>query len=468
MKKEIKFPKSHFFTYDDLPLLQVSHTWIQSSIWLEKGMENRIATFDLFVRDMPANRNYLIFGGLEEMIEWIKKIKFNKEEIDFLVRKHLASKKLAKYLRNFKFTGSIYALLEGTPFFPMEPVVRVTAPIIEASLIEYFLLTALTSNTGFFSKAARIFSVAKGNFEVAMGPLRGRSFESGIKASRAGYIYNIKSNAIPCVYRKYGIKTPERYLVNAQHLFIKSFPNELAAFRAIAEYDPSNCSFMIDTYDIETGLDNAIIVGKELKNKDFILKHVQIDSGDIFKQTKMIRKRLDEAGLLETGTIVSTNLDEYKLKKLVNEKVPCTIVAVATEYVNITDSPRIEAVYKLAETRSGNNIRYAAKLSKGKVSYPGRKQIFRKFKNGKMVKDFIGLENEKLGEPLLKPFIKNGKVIARLPDLEEIKKYAMEQLETLPEELKDLDRQHLYPVEPSGKLIKLLEGVRELHCKKEN
>ncbi|HEY9584597.1 MAG TPA: nicotinate phosphoribosyltransferase [Candidatus Paceibacterota bacterium] len=463
-----KLPKSYFFTYEDLSLIQMSHTFMEGSVWQAEGMDKQIATFDLFVREMPAHRNFMVSGGLEEIVYWLKNIKFSPDEIKFLLKNKLITPKFANYLKNFKFTGDIYAMPEGTIFFPMEPVIRVRAPIIEATLFEVAMFNVLSSNTPFFMKAARMRLASENKFYMSTGPNRGHSFESGFKGARAAYCYDIDCNATTSVNRKYGIKLPSdfKYIINAQHLFIKSFSDELTAFHALAKYNPSNTSVMIDTYDFKSGLKNAITLGKELKQKGHILRYVTIDSGDLASQSKIARKELNKAGLSDTKILICSNLDEYKIADLAKNNVPCDKVVSVTEFMTLSDSPKLEVVYKLAELQEGKNIKYTAKLAIGKISYPGRKQVFRKFDtNGIITGDTIALENEKTGgKPLLQEVMRNGKVVKNLPDIESLKKYTLNQLKTLPDYLKVLEEsKKTYPVRISDKIESLLADLKRVH-----
>jgi len=452
---------SNLFKFSDLPLTQLSHTFAECSIWLAEGMADRMATFDLVVRDMPVNRNYLVAAGLEEIVNYLMQLKFNRDQIKFLSDDKLITPEFAKYLKTHKFSGDVYAMLEGTVFFPGEPMVRVTAPIIEATLIEVFMFNVASSNVGFMSKAARYKTLADQIF-ISIGMMRPHSFESGIKASRSGYIAGLKPDSFPIFSKKFNIQ-PTKYIINGQHLFIKSFKDELTAFEKINEYFPDNASFMIDTYNFSTGLKNAIKVGLAMKQRGQQLRFVTIDAGDLHQLTCRARQELDQNGLEKVGILVASNLDEYKIKKLIEQNTPADYYVTATEYNTLADSPKLEVVYKLAELRQGKNIQYCAKLTPGKESYPARKQVFRKFKKGKMIGDVIGLDNEKLGTPLLKPIIKKGKLVYKLPKLNQIRSYTDKQLKQLPIKLLDIEKQHSYPVKISSKLTKLFEGVKKQH-----
>ncbi|MFH0853346.1 MAG: nicotinate phosphoribosyltransferase [bacterium] len=451
---------NNLFEFSDLSLTQLAPTYAQGSIWLEEGMDKQIATFDLLIRDMPKNRNYLVYGGLEEIVHYLKNLKYSDEQIQLLRKGGLITNKFAKYLEKFSFSGDVYALPEGTIFFPGEPIVRITAPVIEASLIEIALFGITVSNVIYLSKAARIKSVIE-NKSVSLGMQRAHSFESGLKGLRNGDICGLSANAWPVFVNKYKIPENREYLINGQHFFIKSFPNEITAFRKLAKYFPKDVSFMIDTYDISQGLKNAITIGRELKQKGHTLRYVTIDAGDLGKLSRMVRKGLDGNGLDKVKIIAATNLDEYKIKHLMKKKAPIDVFIVATEYSTMSDSPNIEVVYKIAELRDGKKIHNTAKLTPGKVSYPGRKQVFREFKKGKIYRDTIGLENEKFGTPLLKMVIKKGRPVVKMPKIKTIQKYFNRQLASIPTKLLDIEKKQTYQVDVSNKLKNLLTKVEQ-------
>ncbi len=452
---------NQLFNLSDLPLTQLSHTFAQASIWYEEGMKDQIATFDLVVRDMPKHRNYLVAGGLEEVIGYLLKYKYSDEDIKYLLDGGLITKNFVKYLKQLRFTGDVYAMPEGTILFPGEPIIRITAPLIQAALIEIFLLTVGVSNIIFLSKAARLRSASPNNVP-SLGMQRAYSFESGMKALRSGYICGSKMNVWSSFVKKFGLKQSD-YIINGQHLFIKSFNNELTAFRKMAKYFPDNTSVMIDTYDFDQGLANAITVAKELKQQGYNLEYVTIDSGNLEKLSKQVRKELDQNGLKKVKIITATNLDEYKVKKLVQNRAPIDIFVVATEYVTMADSSKLEVVYKMAELKDGKNIQYTAKLSPGKESYPGRKQVFRKYRNGKIVEDIIGLENEKLGAPLLKQYMSKGRIIRKIPDIKEIRKYFDKQFATIPQRLLSIDKDIEFKVKVSREIKKIFNQIKKEH-----
>lgn len=454
-------PKFHLLTPEDLHLYEFPQVFSTSAVWLEKGMDQNVATYDLVIRDLPKNRNFMLVSGIEEIIQQILKWRYSEDEVEYLKNLGIITENFADYLKNFRFTGDVYAMPEGTVFFPGEPVIRITAPIIEGNLITLLLINGITSNTIFLTKFIRSVLVAQGKMLIGPGGIRGHSFESGMKASRAAYITGFRQ-VLPAFYRKYKLQISQRPIVIAYHAFIKSFPTELEAMRAITEVF-QDVSLMIDTYDIDKGLENAITIAKGLEKDSRKLAAVIIDSGDLYKLAKKVRNKLDAVGLQYVKINVASNLDEYKIKELIEQKTPADGFIVATEAVTSADAPKLETVYKMAEMRSENGIQYLAKLTPGKLSLPGRKQVFRTYKNGKMVGDTIGFENEKLGQPLLAPYIKNGKPVRKLPTLDEIRSYVKDQLAFLPDKLKQIDQQSPYPVTISQSIEAILDELRAKH-----
>lgn len=457
-------PRTFFFTEEDLHLYDLPQTFSASALWFECGMEKQIAAFDLIIRDMPPHRNFLLFCGLEEIIEGVRKWGYSKEEIKRLLDGKVITKKFAEYLRDFKFTGTIYAMPEGTVFFQGEPVVRVVAPIIEANLLTMFLCIVITGNTKFLSKVIRPVIASKPKACLGVAGLRAEGFESAFKCARTSYIAGvIGGNSVPAVAGKLNIPLIQPLTV-AYHAVIKSFPTELEAMKKMANLFEGRISLMVDTYDFTQGVKNAIIVAKELKQKRINLYGIMIDSGDLFNLSVQARRMLDDAGLKDVKITVASNLDEYKIKELNDKKIPADAFLIATEAVAVPDAPKLETVYKLAELRDGKKIRYCAKFSPGKESYPGRKQVFRIKEKGIIQKDIIGLENENLGEPLLVEVIKNGEVVYNLPSLDKIKDYTQMQLAQLPKQFLDINKQYKYKVEISKKLLELFKKVEKEHC----
>ncbi|MFH0856692.1 MAG: nicotinate phosphoribosyltransferase [bacterium] len=449
---------NNFFTKEDLSLFESAAIFSFCQVLKTRGMENQMATFDLFVRDMPKNRNFLLFGGLEEIINGIINWKFNKEDVAVLLNYGLIKEELAKYLEKFKFTGSVMAMKEGTVFFPNEPIIRITAPIIEANILFMFLINAVSSNTIFMSKAARSVLAAKGKPVFTNGG-RAQGFEAGAKFVRSAYIAGLIPALQLSPLLKYKIPLPEKIIKSTFHSYIKAFPSELEAMMAFVEEFPDDeATLIVDTYDFEKGIMNAIKVCEHLKKKNKKIFSIFIDSGDLYGRTCRAREKLNSAGFSDVKIMVASNLNEWRVKGLMDKKIPCDSFMAITELATSYDDPKLEIVYKMCQLQDGDKIRQTMKLAPGKKSYPGVKQVFRTKEEDVFKKDIIGLENEKInGEKLLEPIIKEGKLAYDLPHITDIKKYAENQLKFLPDEYKRLETQSNYPVEISNGLSKLTE-----------
>lgn len=461
---------SHFFLPEDQHLFDYDQIFAVSSMWIELGMEDVEATYDLFVRGMPKNRNFLLFGGLEEIITGILGWGFTLDEVDYLLANHIIGEKAAARFRSFKFEGDVAAMREGTVFFGGEPVVRITGKIWEVNLFTFFLINALSSNTIFLSKIARSVLAAGKDMLVVTAPVvRAHANEASLKFGRAAYMLGSPSTLVPAFARKYGLPA---YKLNtkAYHAFIKSFPTELEAMRAASKaFTP--IGLMVDTYDFNKGVANAVRVAKEAREKGRAVSALVIDSGkdveEFSARTFHCRKALDEAGLPEVRITVTGNFNEQKIAKLAALGSPANSVIACTELVTSSDDPVLEAVFKLAEFKKEGKVHHSAKLTKGKESYPGRKQVFRRYKDGRIEKDIIGLEGEKLGDPLLLSMIEKGKIVGELPGLDVLRDSTLQELGRLSEKMRRIDRVYKPPVRISRKLRALFETHKKEHLESE-
>ncbi len=456
-------PDTFQFTDDDNVLAELPHVYGQAAAWIAEGMQDAVVTFDLVVREMPPHRNFLVFSGLEEMLDSIQKLRFEDHHIEYLLRSGLMRENTVEYLKQFHFRGDIWAMKEGSVFFPKEPVVRVTAPIIDAHLVDVILMNALSGNTIFSSKLVRTYLAAKGTL-LATGGFRGHSPGAGARCMRASAMFGMTTASIPYFNKKFHVDSDGPFFMNAQHSFIKSFPDELSAMRALARQFPKNCSFMVDTYDLKKGVENAIIVATELRAQGHELRRVTVDSGDLLERSTYVRQELDRHGFPKVGILLISNLDEYKIEKLKNAGAPIEIYGTVTEVITSSDAPKLEVVYKMAQLEHHGVVRQTSKLSPGKESYPGVKQVYRTYdQNGMMVRDVIGLEGEQLGNPRLEPVMRNGKRLFDPPSFAQLHTYVDEELRTLPDALKDLHQEHAYPVDMSPRLQQMFEDVKAHH-----
>ncbi|MDD5031769.1 MAG: nicotinate phosphoribosyltransferase [Patescibacteria group bacterium] len=445
----------------ELPGFCLEHHFGLGTIFLAEGMENLIATFDLYVRDLPPRRNFLVAGGLEAIIDFIKNLRYDKTLIKHLLKSGRISKKFARYLENFSFSGDIYGLPEGTVHFPQSPIIRVTAPIIEAHLITDQLIALANIDTLLLTKLARVRLAAR-DIKCSIGFVRAHGIDAGWRAVRnSTFFENMGFNNVSAALRL-GLKATSSAF-NANHAYVKSFNTELESFRAAARAFPDSISPMFDTYDTKRGLDNVIKVADELKSKNKRLASVFVDSGNLVEVAKYARRRLDEAGYNKTKIAVASNLDEYKIEKFIKSNIPADMILLVTEVVTSADSPRLEMVYKIAQIEDGSSVSYTAKFSPGKLSLPGKKQVFRQLENNFVKEDIIGLENEKLGKPLLVPIFRKGRLVYKIPTIEQRRKYTMSQLSLLPERYKNISKSYKPPIKISKKIKELLKIVRARH-----
>lgn len=462
--------KYYFPNTKDLSLLEYNHIFVSNLSWIERGIHNDIATFDLVVRELPKNWGYYIFDGTERFVHMIMNHGFDEGSIDILKKMGLIdSAKTEDFYKNFKFSGDVWSMKDGTAFFPGEPIVRITAPLAEANLLTAFMLNAFSYPVRILTKSLRV-KIACGETIFYAGSLvRLPGFEQGIYALRAASLLNSKISS-PYFYKKFDqYDPPSKLTANINHAMIKSFPAEREAYRYVLDKLLEKAEFffvMIDTYELKKGLEIFIEEIKKTKDFDHDKIMITVDSGDIRKQAIYVRKMLDKNGLQDIMIQAMSNLDEYSIDKMVKRKTPVDCFITATALVNVVDNPKLEAVYKMAELQHANGtVEQKAKLTKGKESFPGRKQVFRSYKNGKMAGDIIGLEEENLGTPLLCKIIENGSLKIEIPGIEETKKHLYDEVELLPDNLKKIKCNSTYKVGVSEKLKNVLAEVKKTHIK---
>jgi len=424
------------------------------------------ATFDLFIRRLPENRSYILFTGLEQVLLYLQSIKFTEQHLEYLKGQGFKLQFL-EYLRNFKFTGDVWAIPEGTVAFPNEPLIRVTAPIIEAQIIETFLLNAVNLQTTMSTKASRVVRAARGKAVIEFGLRREHGVDAGMNVARSSYIAGCMGTSNVLAGMVYGIPV----FGTMAHSFIMSYPKELDAFRAFVRSFPDKPTLLIDTYGEFAGLENAVIVAKELEAKGFRLGGVRLDSGDLAESSKKVRKILDDNGLGYVKIFVSGDLDEYRIAELLSKGAEIDSFGAGTKMGTSSDRPYIDVIYKLCETMTTSNV-YSPimKLSFNKSTLPGRKQVYRyKDHDGNFVRDVIALDSEKMldADPLLVKVMSEGKMIYALPSLNQIRDFAFKNLSMLPEKYKGFADAEVYPVELSQKLQELVKVLREKIVKNE-
>jgi nicotinate phosphoribosyltransferase len=412
------------------------------------------ATFELFVRELPQNRSYLVAAGLEDILGYINNLKFDRGALAYLKKQGLFSPSFLKYLSNFKFSGNLWAMREGEIFFAQEPVIRVTAPLIEAQIIESFLLNTVHLQAMIASKASRVVTVAAGRscFDFALRRTHGQ--DAGIKVARSSYIAGFSGTSCVLAGKRYNIPIAG----TMAHSFIMSFKNEPEAFLAYTRSFPTKSILLVDTYNTKKGIANAIAAGLLLKQKGERLRGIRLDSGDIVSLSKLARRMLDAAGLDYVKIFASGNLDEFKINDLLKKGACVDNFGVGTHMGTSEDAPSLDVIYKICEVSDGKGRFFPTmKLSRGKGTYPGRKQIFRiQDRRKRFTKDVLGLEREKIiGRPLLIKAVANGRVIYRPPSLDKARDLTRKNLTALPGQLKAVRSRYKYPVVISPQLKKL-------------
>lgn len=417
------------------------------------------ATFDLLVRRLPPNRSYFLFAGLEQVLSFLEKIKFTEEHIDYL-RKQGFKEDFLAYLKNFRFTGEVHAVAEGSIVFPCEPLIRVTAPIIEAQLVETFLLNTINLQTMIATKASRVVHAAKGKPVVEFGLRREHGIDAGMKVARSSYIAGCLGTSNVLAGLVYGIPI----FGTMAHSFVMSYKKEIDAFRAFTKTFPDKSTLLIDTYSDFAGAEKAVIIAKELEKTGHRLIGVRIDSGDLPQASKKIRALLNQNYLEYITIFASGDLDEYKIAELQDKDAEIDAYGVGTKMGTSTDYPYLDVIYKLSEIENSVGVfSPLMKLSEGKITLPGRKQVYR-FTDEKRqyLKDIIALETEQIeGEPLLTKVMEKGKIIQNMPTLDETRMTATKNLSNLPEKYKRLTNAPTYPVELSNKLTNLIEQLKK-------
>lgn len=418
---------------------------------------NPIATFELFVRRLPQNRSFLIAAGLEQALEWVQSACCGNADLEYL-RQHPAfqhiSNSFFEYLRNFRFGGEIWAVPEGTVVFPNEPLLRVTAPLIEAQVLETYLLASITYQTTVASKAARVVLAAEEKDVVEFGSRRAHGPEAGVLAARAAFIGGCAGTSNVEAGRRFGIPTSG----TIAHSYVMAFEDEVEAFKSYSKLFPENSILLVDTYDTLAAVDKIIASGLKPQG-------IRLDSGDLAELSTAARKKLDAGGLSGTRILASGDLDETSIAKLHGRGAKIDAYGVGTELVTSRDAPALSGVYKLVEVEDQGRTRYEAKFSQDKVTYPGAKQIWRsRNPAGKFARDLITCAGESIpyAEALLAPVIVKGKQ-TRCESLPTMRDRARKQVRELPAELLDLGTTHLYPVEFSQELQRLLAAVRREH-----
>ena len=456
--------------------------------YFETGMAEDIAYFDMFFRKVPDGGGFAIMAGLEQTIDYLKNLKFTEEDIEYLRSKNMFCEEFLEYLRNFEFKCDVWAVPEGTPIFPHEPIVTVRGPVMQAQFIETMVLLTINHQSLIATKANRIVRAAKGRPVMEFGTRRAHGAEAAIFGARAAYIGGCAGTACTIADRDYGIKA----LGTMAHSWVQMFPDEYTAFKKYAEIYPQNCTLLVDTYNVlKSGVPAAIKVFKEMKPESM---GIRIDSGDVTYLTKKARKMLDDAGLQDCKIVVSNSLDEYIIRDVLLEGACIDSFGVGERLITAKSEPVYGGVYKLAALETNGELIPKIKISENveKITNPGFKGLFRLYDKttGKARGDVITVAGETIPEQdeyvifdpnavwkktrvtnytvrnLQVPIFKGGKCVYQSPSIEEIKAYCKEQVDTLWDETLRFENPQTYYVDLSQKLWDMKNRLLEEHSEK--
>lgn len=404
------------------------------------------ATFSLFIRSYPRHRGYFVSAGLQDVLEYLEGFSFDSAALDYLAEQKIFSDDFLHYLGDLKFTGDVWAIPEGRIFFKDEPVLEITAPIIQAQIVETFVINQVHLQTLIATKAARCVHAAGGRPLVDFALRRTHGTDAGVKVARASYLAGFAGTSNLLAGSRYQIPV----FGTMAHSFVSSFEREIDAFRAYVTSFPHHSTLLIDTYDTMEGARNAVEVAREMARRGQKLVGVRIDSGDLAAQARTVRKIFDDAHLPDVKIIGSSGLDEYELAELTRSNTPFDSYGIGTKMGMSADAPWADMSYKLVEYES----RPLLKLSAGKASWPGKKQVFRwRDGDGMLARDIIGLREENLaGEGLLKEHLRAGMRVTPYPSLMESRSLFAEEFTALPRGVKMIRDPNPYPVDFSAGL----------------
>ena len=450
-----------------------------SNGYFRNGMKDRICYFDVFYRNVPDGGGFAIAAGLEQVIEYIRDLHFSDEDIEYLRSRKLFSEEFLDYLRSFRFTGDIFAVPEGTPIFPREPMLTVRAPAIEAQLIETYILLILNHQSLIATKANRVVRAAQGRRVLEFGSRRAQGAQGAILGARAAFIGGCDGTACTISDQLYGVPAGG----TMAHSWVQMFDSEYEAFKTYCELYPTNATLLVDTYNtLKSGVPNAIRAFNEVLKPMGITKcGIRLDSGDMTYLTKKARKMLDEAGWTGCEISVSNSLDEYIIQDLLRQGAQINMFGVGERLITARSEPVFGGVYKLvAVEHEDGTVEPKIKISEnvGKITNPHFKKLYRFYGNdtGKAIADYLCVYDEVVDDSsdllifdpeatwkqktvynftakeLQVPIFKNGELVYQMPTLKEIREYCRAQVDTLWDEVKRFDNPHSYYVDLSQKL----------------
>ena len=415
------------------------------------------AVFELFVRKLPATRNYLLAAGLGTLLDWLQDLRFRDEELDWVRRCGLFDAGFADWLRGLRFEGDVDALEEGTPFFADEPLLRVTAPLPQAQLIESRLVNIVHYQTMVASKAARCVLAAPGKRLIDFGLRRAHGADAGLAAARAAWIAGFDGTATALA----GAAMDIPVFGTMAHSFVQAHADESQAFETFAEVFPGNAVMLIDTYDTEAGARKVVALAQRLRERGIAVRGVRLDSGDLDALSRSVRAILDAGGLREAILFASGNLDEHRLQALVSAGASIDAFGIGTALTTVGDAPSLDMVYKLQQYEG----RPSRKRSAGKATWPGPKQVWRwTDAQGRLLRDEVTLVHERRdAQPLLSAVMRAGRRLRADPPLEAIRARTREQLQRLPAPLAGLAPAAAHPVLISDEVRALADRVDREH-----
>ena len=481
--------KVDWLVKENLTMLADFYEFTMANGYLENNMEGKIAYFDMFFRSIPDDGGFAIMAGVEQLLDYLNNLKFSEDDINYFKSTGIFGEKFINYLENFNFTCDVWAIPEGTPIFPNEPIVTVRGPVVQAQLIETMVLLTVNHQSLIATKANRIVRAADGRSVIEFGSRRAQGYGGAILGARAAYIGGCIGTANTIVDRDFNIPA----LGTMAHSWVQLFPTELEAFKAYARVYPDNCTLLVDTYDtLSQGVPNAIkTFNEEVLPRGFRPKGIRIDSGDIAYLSKEARKMLDEAGFSDVKIMASSSLDEFVIKDLLNQGAKIDMFGVGERLITAQSEPIFGGVYKLVAVEENGEIVPKIKISNNvnKITTPGFKQVYRFYdkRNNKAMADVITLYDEKIPEngpyeifhplftwkrkllnnyyvrPLLVQIYDKGKCVYQSPNIHEIRKYCFDQLDTLWDEVKRFERPHEYFVDLSEALWNVKDELLKKH-----
>lgn len=439
---------------DNSGLLTDLYELTMAAGYFETGLRDR-ATFELFVRHLPPRRNYLVAAGLEQALEYLESVSFSPDEIAYL-RQHRYFRRIHgdffSYLAKFRFTGDVWAMPEGTLMFPGEPIMRLTAPIIEAQILETYLLATLGYQTMVASKAARIFTAARGRQVVDFSARRAHGGPASLLSARASVIGGCEGTSNTLAGHLFDIGTHG----TQAHSWVMAHEDESEAFAHFLDTFPAGAVLLVDTYDVRSALKKIIAMDRKPAG-------IRLDSGNLISDSRWARRELDRAGWQDVKVFASGDLDEYRIASLLRNGAAIDAFGVGSALGTPADAPHLSLIYKLVEVERGGKVREAAKFSRAKVTYPGRKQVFRHSRpSGEFESDKIALDDEPANgaQPLLIQVMREGHRVAPAESVVALRERCIAGLACLPQRLRRIDRAATFPVRYSKRLEAMLESVR--------